>query len=137
MEKKPLFRFRPVYFWWTLLLLGVEIYIGLYVRDAFIRPYGGDILVVALIYCFLKIFLRKSPLHTAVYVLIFAFCVEFAQYFKIVEILGLQDNAFARIIIGTSYAWHDLVAYFVGFLGILAAEYFGKGKRISGLTSSD
>ncbi|HIB66328.1 MAG TPA: DUF2809 domain-containing protein, partial [Phycisphaerales bacterium] len=43
----------PTYLVLTLLLLAVEVYIGLYVRDSFIRPFVGDMLVVVLLYCFL------------------------------------------------------------------------------------
>lgn len=38
-----------------LLLLCVEVLIALYVHDDFIRPYIGDVLVVGVVYCFLRI----------------------------------------------------------------------------------
>ena len=37
----------------------VETLIALFVRDAFIRPYMGDVLVVILIYCFVRIFITE------------------------------------------------------------------------------
>ncbi len=55
---KPLLTFRPVYFTLTVILLVVEILIAVYVHDRFIRPYFGDVLVVILVYCFLKTFLN-------------------------------------------------------------------------------
>lgn len=37
----------------------VETLIALFLRDAFIRPYMGDVLVVILIYCFVRIFITE------------------------------------------------------------------------------
>jgi len=109
-----MFTFRKNYFLLSILLFIIEVLIALYVRDNFIRPYGGDFLVVILIYLFLKTFWKQSNLVIAISVLVFSFCVEFAQYFKIVELLGLKGNKLAEIIIGTSFHWHDLVAYLLG-----------------------
>ena len=122
MRNQKTFFFRPVYFALFVLLFLVELYIGIYVKDDFIRPYGGDYLVVILIYCFLKSFWNESPFKVGLYVLIFSFIVEFLQYFKIVEILGLGDNKTARILIGTSFAVEDLAAYFLGILTVWGVE---------------
>ena len=46
------------------VLLGVEIVIALYVRDAFVRPYVGDVLVVILIACFIRIFVPVGLQYT-------------------------------------------------------------------------
>ena len=75
------------YFLLTLLLLVVEVLIALYVRDAVVRPHGGDFLVVMLIYCFLRTFVDRSPLTLALATLAFAFAVEFAQLFHLVDLL--------------------------------------------------
>jgi len=113
------------------LLLAIEIYIGIYVKDSFVRPYLGDFLVVILIYCFLKSVWKETPLKVALYVLLFSFIVEFLQYFKIVEILGLQENKLASIIIGTNFAWEDLVAYALGTGMVLVVEYFKNKERLN------
>jgi hypothetical protein len=42
-------RFHLRYFLLSVLLLGVEIFIGAYMHDDIIRPYGSDFLVVILI----------------------------------------------------------------------------------------
>ena len=39
------------------IILAVEIIIGMYVHDRFVRPYMGDALVVVLISCFIRIFI--------------------------------------------------------------------------------
>ena len=117
------FTFNKIYFFLVILIFAIEIYIGMYVKDSFVRPYLGDFLVVILIYCFLKSFWKETPLKVALFVLIFSFVVEFLQYFNIVEALGLQENKLASIIIGTSFAYEDLAAYFLGIATVLIVEY--------------
>ena len=96
-------KFNKHYLFFTIALFLVELGIALYVNDNFIRPFGGDVLVVILIYCFLKIFWNGPPLKVALIVLAFSFVVEILQYFKVVELLGLQNNKVASIVIGTSF----------------------------------
>ena len=109
-----MFAFKKNYFYLTLGLLLVEVLIALFVNDRIIRPYIGDFLVVILIYFFLRTFIDQKPWFLAIATLIFSFLVEFAQYFKVVEWLGLKGNRFAEIIIGAHFSWHDLVAYTLG-----------------------
>ena len=109
-------------------LLFVEIFIALVVRDRFIRPFLGDVLVIGLIYCFLKTFLTWNYKLTSLGVLVFAFCIEFAQYFKLANVLGLADNKIASIILGSTFDWLDLLAYLIGFAAILLLE--GRQKSL-------
>ncbi|AEE48525.1 DUF2809 domain-containing protein [Haliscomenobacter hydrossis] len=106
----------------TLLLFLTEVLIALYVDDGFIRPYLGDFLVVILIYCFVKSFLNTPVWPTALGVLAFSYAVETLQYFNIVEKLGLQHSRLARIVIGSSFEWLDLVAYTGGIILVLLIE---------------
>lgn len=106
----------------ALLFLGIEILIALFVHDRFIRPYIGDFLVVILIYCFVKSFLNTPVLPTALGVLIFAYSVEVLQYFRIVEVLGLQYSRAARIIIGSAFEWQDMLAYTAGIVAVILVE---------------
>jgi hypothetical protein len=114
--------FKSNYFILTILLFTVEVLIATFVHDQIIRPYIGDLLVVILIYCFVKSFFNFPVVSTAISVLLFSFLVEFLQYLKIVEVLGLQKNKIARIIIGTSFSWFDLVLYTIGISIVLIVE---------------
>lgn len=98
----------------TLVLLLLEIVIALYVHDDFIRPYVGDIIVVVVIYTFVRVWLPKKVRFLPVYIFIFAVLVELLQYFRIVEVLGLEDNRFMRILIGSVFDMKDIVCYFIG-----------------------
>ena len=58
--------FNKTYFLLALLLLLAEVLIALYLHDALIRPYGGDFLVVILLYCFVKSFVMHLFLQRPV-----------------------------------------------------------------------
>jgi len=115
--------FKPGYFVIALILLATEVLIALYVRDSFIRPYGGDFLVVIMIYCFAKAFIKASPLKIAIGVLLFSYCIEIAQYFKIVDRLGVSNNPILKTVIGYGFEWIDILAYTLGIASVLILEY--------------
>ena len=121
-----LLTFRPRYLLAAFVLLIVEVGIALYVRDSLIRPYGGDFLVVILIYCVGRAFLDWSVTAVAVATLLFSFAVEIGQYFSLVDRLGLRGNRLAEIVIGTGFSWGDLLAYTLGIATVVWAEYRGK-----------
>ena len=91
-----------------------EVLIALFVRDDFIRPYGGDILVTALICCFLRIFFLYGIRLLPLWVFLFAAAVEVGQAFDFVSLMGLGDIAFFRILLGSTFSWADLVCYAAG-----------------------
>ena len=72
-----------------LILLGVEVLIALFVDDKIIRPFGGDVIVIWVIYCFVQALLggRNNHYIVAGGVMVFAFFVEFLQYIHIIDIL--------------------------------------------------
>jgi hypothetical protein len=81
-----------------------------------------------LIYCFIKSFIDISVLYAAISVLIFSYFVEILQHFNIVDRLGLQNSKLARIIIGSSFEWIDLIAYTVGVIVVFYVEKIMAGK---------
>ncbi len=117
-------RFDKYYFGLAILFFLIEVLIARYVHDQFVRPYLGDVLVVMLIYCFIKAFFRLPVVTVGVIVLIFSFTIEFLQYLNVVEMLGLEKSKVARIVIGTSFSWADLVMYAVGVGIILIIEKY-------------
>lgn len=116
--------FNKNYFGLATLVFGIEVLIALYVTDTFVRPYLGDVLVVILIYCFLKSFLKLPVLTVALFVLALSFAIEFLQFLNIVENLGLENSKVARTVIGTSFSWTDLLAYIIGIAIVLLTEKY-------------
>lgn len=115
------------YFIAFVSILIVEILIAVYVNDNFIRPYLGDSIVVILIYTFFMAILNlekdfKIKTKVAVYVLLFAFTIEGLQATDLINYLGLGDVKLAKVILGTSFSWWDILAYLGGFVVILFIE---------------
>lgn len=127
-------KFNKYYFGVAVLIFGIEVLIALFLTDRFIRPYFGDVLVVILIYCFVRSFFRVPVLALAIGVLVFSFAIEFLQYHRIVHMLGLEKSALARTVIGTSFAWNDILAYIVGIVIVLLVERY-RLKRSLGFGS--
>lgn len=113
---------RLVYtFMFTVLFLQ-ETIIALYVKDKFIRPYGGDIMVEWLLYCFVRIIHPKKHKALPLYIFIFSVAIEFTQHLKLAEILGLGDNKLFCTIMGTSFSWTDIACYAVGCISIMVGQ---------------
>ena len=115
-------KFNRNYFALTLVLFIVEVLIAIYVHDQFIRPYFGDFLVVVLLYCFLKSFVRVAVWKAAAMVLAFSFFIEFTQYLNLIEKLGLQDSGLAKAVMGTSFSWEDMICYVAGIGFVIVVE---------------
>lgn len=111
-----------------LLLLMTEVLIALYVHDDFIRPYIGDVLVVIVVYCFIRIWLPDKCKMLPLYVFFFAVGVEGLQYFDLVSRLGLEENVFLRVLIGSVFDWKDMLCYAVGCVMLVGYEMVGRGR---------
>lgn len=92
------------------LILSIEIFIGAFVRDDFVRPYVGDILVTVLLCCLGRVLFpdRFSWLPAAVFA--FAAVVECVQ---LIEIPALAGTIWG-IILGSTFDLADIVCYGIG-----------------------
>ena len=100
----------------ALVILLVEICIALFVRDRFIRPFIGDLLVVVLLYFSFRAVLKSKASAVAIGVFIFAVGIELLQFFQLAEILGLEKNGIAHVILGSTFDWLDILAYTLGII---------------------
>lgn len=107
-------RKRIIFFGIFLLLLIIEVLIALFVHDRFVRPYVGDVLVVMVLYFLVRVFLPEGCRGLPWIIFGFAAGVELLQYFNLVELLGLSDNRFMRILLGSVFDFKDIVCYGVG-----------------------
>lgn len=109
-------KLNPKFLLLALGLFFVEVFLALFVRDPFFRPIMGDVLVVVLIYAFLRSFWANTSKALVWGVCVFAYTVEFIQYFDPIGYFGLQDYRVLSIVVGRTFTWVDLVAYTVGTL---------------------
>ena len=115
-------RFNTRYFLLSLLILTAEIFIGARLNDSIIRPYGGDYLVVMLLYCMVRTLLDTPVIPTALCALLFAYFIEFLQYEKLADHLHLRPGSLARIMLGDYFTWNDIIAYTLGIVSVVILE---------------
>lgn len=117
-----MFRFHIIYFLLSLALLMLEIFIGARLHDSIIRPYGGDFLVVILLYCLVRSFWDLPIFATAISVLIFSYLVEISQYFRLADHLGFKGPSLMRVLLGSYFTWTDILSYTLGILTVVGVE---------------
>jgi hypothetical protein len=120
--------FRPAYAVLATVFFAVEVWIALSVRDSFVRPYVGDVLAVMLMYCVLRAVTPLGMIAAITTALVFAFVVELAQLFSLLDMIGLRGNGIAETVLGGAFDLLDLIAYAVGALIAVAAETAVKPK---------
>lgn len=103
---------RLLYLLAFIVLVGIEILIGKFAHG-FIRGYVGDMLVVIVIYTFIRIIFPEKFPFLSVAVFLFAVCVEIMQGVNIVDKLGIT-NENIRIAVGTKFDLKDIICYAVG-----------------------
>ena len=122
---------------WSAVLLVTEILIGAFVpHSTWLRAYGGDVLVIPLIYCLVRVFVQIWPRVMPAVMCGIGFLAEFAQYLHLSDRLGFARGSLPAIIIGTSFSWWDILCYIAGMLLIYAAiRLRTHAKRDEGRTS--
>jgi len=98
-----------------LISLAIVFYIGFF-TTGFIRIYIGDVIIIPVLYFLYRAIFTTTIFRAALVIFLFAVAVETAQYFNIVDLLGLTENRAAAIIIGTSFSWGDILAYLAGII---------------------
>lgn len=111
-------KFSLKYLLITVVIFLIEVLIATKLKDIFfVRAYLGDVIVVILLYTFIKSFFKITDNAKLILgILIFSCFVEFAQYFNIAEKLGLQPGSMMYIVVGNSFSWIDILCYAVGCL---------------------
>ncbi|WP_208981566.1 DUF2809 domain-containing protein [Lacrimispora celerecrescens] len=122
------FRLNIKYLCALIIVFIIEVLIAVFVNDKFIRPYVGDVLVVVLIYCFIRSFVGREVKLLPLYIFGFAVLTEVGQYFHLVKLLGLGDYKIARIIIGSTFDFKDIACYLAGCAGLFLYEMVKRRK---------
>ena len=104
-----------------LMILAIPIYIVAGPNSGF-----EGIMAVILFYAFARavisiISCHLSPKALALAIFALSLVIEIAQYFKVLEILGVQ-NSILRIIFGGTFDWTDIICYAIGCALAYASE---------------
>lgn len=114
-------QFNKTYIILTLLLFTTEVLIA-FLKSGFIRHTFGDYLVVILMYCFFKSFIKGNHFKIAMSVLAFSYAIEVLQLINILKPLNLENSHVAKLILGNTFHVSDLEAYTLGFVSVLIVE---------------
>ena len=128
LQTKQSVRTRLAFLAAAVLILAVEIYIAICVKGGFVRHYLGDVLAVILLYALARAIFSVPPSNLPLKIFTFAAALEIAQYFGVVQILGIE-NKILKIMIGGTSDLADLLYYAVGCILVGAYEKFEKKEK--------
>src|SRR5262245_45430298 len=104
------------------LLFVVEVAIARgFVPGTFVRNSVGDILVISLLYFFLRGVTRSTPSVALAVSLAAGLTAELLQYLHLADLLGLKEGSLPYIMLGNTFSSSDLLMYGIG--GALAAWF--------------
>lgn len=115
-------KLRLTYIIIFVLLFAVEVLIAIFVRDNFVRPFVGDVLVVMLVCAFLRTLVPEKIKFIPVFATAFAVMIEVLQYFDFVKLFGLENNIILSTALGRTFDIKDIICYIVGGLIFFIAE---------------
>lgn len=107
---------------WFAALLAVEILIGKF-GGGFVRAYGGDVLVIPLIYCLVRIFYTRPNRFLPVIVGSIGIFAEVVQYFNFCDRFGIDRGSILGIMLGSVADIRDVICYAVGVIFIYLVEW--------------
>lgn len=99
---------------WAIALFLVECSIAVFVRDAWIRPYGGDVLAVIFVFACLRTVLDLSSVVLSSFAFGVGVLVELFQWAELPMRLGMVQYPALRTLVGTTFAWGDIACYAIG-----------------------
>lgn len=99
---------------WAIALFLIECAIAAFVRDAWIRPYGGDVLAVIFVFACLRTVLDLSSVVLVSMAFGVGVLVELFQWADLPTSLGMVQYPALRTLVGTTFAWGDIACYAVG-----------------------
>lgn len=100
----------------------------------FAAKYGGSVLWGAMVFCFVGALVPAAGLgRIALIAALVAAAVEFSQAVHIGWLDAFRATTFGRLLLGQTFAWGDVVAYWIGIAAALAvAACWGRRPSRSG-----
>ncbi len=112
--------FRPTYLVIAAVIFVVEVAIARgAIPGTFVRNSVGDVLVIALLYCFLRGVTKSTPAVALAAGLAAGLTVEVLQYLHLADLLGLKQGSLPYVVLGNTFSYSDLLMYAIG--GVLTA----------------
>ncbi len=97
----------------ALFILCIEIIIGCFIHDRLIRPYLGDVLVIILLCCIVRIVSPKRPIHLGLYMISVGVAAELLQLVHLDQLLGVRGTVLGTLL-GSTCDIRDILCYTVG-----------------------
>ena len=119
-----MFQFNIKYFSTNLFLLATLIVMAVFVKELFLQSYICDVLIILWFFFLLKSFFKGANYELAHYALLFTIVLEIAEFYQVIELLGLQDNKVAKMALGSAFDWFDLLVYGITWLLIISIESY-------------
>lgn len=109
---------------WAVLIFIIEVLIAtVWSNHRWLRGFVGDVLAVVWVYFLFKAVIKTNTHGLALAALAVGCLVEFGQYMASANGWHVQ-NSVLKIVLGSVPDWMDVLAYVVGFLLVLAFEFF-------------
>lgn len=115
-------RFDPLSLAWAVALFLILVLLATVgARWGWVRSFFGDVLAVVWVYFVFKTVIGARVLPLALAALAVGCAVELGQYLASAWHLRISNRAL-RIVLGSTADWWDVVAYVLGFFGVLVIE---------------
>lgn len=100
----------------------IEIGIAFFIKTGFIRYTFGDYLCVILLYAIIRGCSSMSVRASAIAVLLIAYSIELLQLTSFLAYFNLENNQTAKLILGSTFHFSDIIAYTLGIITVLLIE---------------
>ena len=98
-----------------VILYGIEAIIAMH-TSGWIRGYIGDVLVLPLLYCLIRIFTPALPRSLPLWLFALGCLAEILQLLRFAGLLGFAEGSLPAVILGTRADWRDVLCYAIGTL---------------------
>ncbi|MDG2530001.1 DUF2809 domain-containing protein [Caulobacter endophyticus] len=98
----------------AIALFVIEVVIALFVRDAFVRPYLGDVLATAMVYFAVRGLTSRGRGAAAAAAFGLGAAIEIGQALHVLDLVGLGGSRWARVVFGGVFDLKDLACYAAG-----------------------
>jgi hypothetical protein len=124
LREPPRSRFAYAALVALVITAGLGLRSGAAPLSPFVVKYGGDALWALMVFFLLGVCFSTRPTwQLALFALCFSFAIEFSQLYHAPWIDTIRGYSLGALVLGSEFAWPDLVAYVAGIALGSAAEW--------------